>query len=117
MSYFIIFLTFILSVIIVIFAVSVTDCVTPHRSNKQKILPYECGEQTIGPSWIKFDSGFYVFGLIFVLFDVESMFLIPWAIISKEAGLIGFIEVLIFILILALGLAYAWIKGALEWKV
>ena len=52
------------------------------------MLPYECGEQTIGPSWIKINAGFYTFGLIFLLFDIESIFLIPWALIIKEIGLL-----------------------------
>lgn len=87
------------------------------RSNFHKRLPYECGEQTIGPSWIKFNPGFYIFGLIFLLFDIESIFLIPWTLISREIGYFGLIEVLLFVLVLSIGLIYAWIKGALEWKI
>lgn len=117
MEYLIILLIFILSAMLVIVAISITNIITPPQKNKQKILPYECGVQTIGPSWIKFNAGFYIFGLIFVLFDIESMFLIPWTMVVKELSFVGFAEVLIFILILVLGLAYAWTKGALEWKV
>jgi NADH-quinone oxidoreductase subunit A len=117
MDYIIILLTFVFASLLVVLVISITNYITPHKGNKQKMLPYECGEQTIGPSWIKFNPGFYIFGLIFLLFDIESIFLIPWAIVLRESGFTGFLEVLVFIFILVLGLAYAWVKGALEWKV
>lgn len=117
MEYLIIFLTFLFSALLVVATVFITNLITPCKSDKQKELPYECGERTIGPSWIRFNVGFYIFGLIFLLFDIESIFLIPWTLVMREVGFIGFIEVLVFILILILGLAYAWRKGALEWKV
>lgn len=117
MEYLIILLIFILSVVLVLVALFVTNTITPHSRNRQKILPYECGVRTIGPSWIKFNAGFYIFGLIFVLFDIESVFLIPWVISIRELNILGFAEVLVFILILILGLVYAWARGALEWKI
>lgn len=87
----------------------------PRRPNKTKQDTYECGEKTIGPAWIQFNVGYYFFGLIFLIFDVESAFLFPWAVIVREAGIAGLFEIIFFILILIVGLAYAWKKGALEW--
>ena len=108
---------FILSILLVIGTIFVAYVISPYNVNSQKKLPYECGEQTIGPSWIKFNVGFYIFGMIFLLFDIESIFLFPWTLILREVGIIGFIEVLLFIFVLALGLIYAWVKGDLEWKI
>jgi NADH-quinone oxidoreductase subunit A len=80
-----------------------------------KNIPYECGEETVGRTWIQFHVGYYVIALIFVIFDVEAVFLVPWAVAFKALGLVGFIEMAIFIAILLLGLLWVWKKGALEW--
>ena len=87
----------------------------PHRPGGLKNSPYECGEKTIGSSWIQFNIAYYMFALVFLVFDVEAAFLFPWAVVFREVGLFGLIEVGIFILILILGFAYAWRKGVLEW--
>lgn len=76
---------------------------------------YECGEIPIGEPWVRFRVGYYVFALAFVVFDVETVFLYPWAIVIRELGVYGLVQMAVFIGILALGLAYAWRKGALEW--
>jgi len=80
-----------------------------------KYIPYECGEVPEGSAWIRFNIRFYVFALIFIIFDVEIVFLLPWAVVFKRLGLFAFIEGLIFIGILIAGLAYVWKKGDLEW--
>ncbi len=80
-----------------------------------KDTTYECGEEAVGQSWVQFNIRYYVFALIFVVFDVEIIFLYPWAVVFKSLGLFAFIEMIIFIGILVLGLAYAWRKGALIW--
>jgi NADH-quinone oxidoreductase subunit A len=80
-----------------------------------KYIPYECGEVPEGSAWIRFNIRFYVFALIFIIFDVEIVFLLPWAVVFKRLGLFAFIEGLIFIGILIVGLAYVWKKGDLEW--
>ena len=87
----------------------------PCRPNKTKQDTYECGEKTIGSGRVQFNVGYYLFGLIFLIFDVEAAFLFPWAVIVREAGIGGLIEIIAFILVLIVGLAYAWKKGALEW--
>ena len=77
---------------------------------------YECGMKTIGSSWIQFNFRYYFYALLFVVFDVETVFLYPWAVYFKQLKLFGFVEMLIFILILVVGLVYAWKKKVLEWK-
>ena len=87
----------------------------PRRPGGVKQTPYECGEPTIGSSWVQFNIGYYLFALLFLVFDVEAAFLFPWAATFRELGVIGLIEVGIFVFVLLLGLVYAWKKGLLEW--
>lgn len=89
--------------------------VRPSKTSADKVKPYECGENPLGSAWVQFDIRFYVFALAFIIFDVEAVFLFPWAVVYGELGLFAFVEGLIFIAILALGLAYVWAKGDLEW--
>jgi NADH-quinone oxidoreductase subunit A len=77
---------------------------------------YECGMKTVGSSWLQFNFRYYLYALLFVVFDVETVFLYPWAVHLKQLKLFGFVEMLVFILILVVGLVYAWKKRALEWK-
>jgi NADH-quinone oxidoreductase subunit A len=83
--------------------------------NKVKEEPYECGIPTTGTSWIQFNVGYYLFALIFLIFDVELVFMYPWAVAVKKVGIMGLVEIVIFMFILFLGLLYAWKKGALKW--
>jgi NADH-quinone oxidoreductase subunit A len=83
--------------------------------SKDKYISYECGETPVGSAWIQFNIRFYVVALIFIIFDVEIIFLLPWAVVFKNLGTFAFIEGLIFIGILVVGLAYVWAKGDLEW--
>ena len=80
-----------------------------------KYETYECGEITIGSTKINFGVQYYMYALVFVIFDVETLFLFPWAVAFIELGVIGFIEMMLFIGILTIGLVYVWKKGALEW--
>jgi NADH:ubiquinone oxidoreductase subunit 3 (subunit A) len=88
----------------------------PRNPNREKEKTYECGLDTQGPTWIQFKAGYFMYALIFVAFDVETVFLYPWAVAFKSLGLFALVEMAIFISILAIGLWYAWKKGALEWK-
>ncbi|MCZ2460219.1 MAG: NADH-quinone oxidoreductase subunit A [Chitinophagales bacterium] len=97
-------------------AILVAKLVTKATTNKQKGEPYECGVTTQGPSWIQFNVGYYLFALLFLIFDVELIFLFPWAVVVKKIGWIALIEVGIFFLILFTGFLYAHKKGALKWK-
>lgn len=85
------------------------------KDSPDKLIPYECGEYPRGSAWIQFNIRFYVFALIFIIFDVEIIFLLPWAVVFKNLGSFAFLEGLIFIAILVVGLAYVWRKGDMEW--
>lgn len=80
-----------------------------------KYIPYECGETPVGSAWVQFNIRFYVIALIFIIFDVEIIFLLPWAVVFKSLGAYAFFEGVIFIAILVVGLAYVWRKGDLAW--
>ncbi len=81
-----------------------------------KLSPYECGEIVKGTSRVQFNVRYYLFALIFVIFDVEVLFVVPWAVVFRQLGMAAYVEMLVFILILSIGLLYAWKKGALEWQ-
>lgn len=87
----------------------------PSKPNPIKSSVYECGIETYGDAWVQFKAQYYVYALVFVLFDVETVFLFPWALVYNQLPLFAVIEMLIFILILAGALIYAWRKGDLEW--
>ena len=93
-----------------------SNLLAPRSFNKQKGEAYECGIPTRGRSWMQFKAGYYLFAILFLMFDVEAVFLFPWAVTVQDAGIDGLINILFFMVILILGLAYAWRKGALEWK-
>jgi len=82
----------------------------------EKVIPYECGEDPVEDARIKFNIRFYIVALVFLVFDVEIAFLFPWGVVFRQLGMIAFVEMLIFIVVLLLGLAYVWAKGDLEWS-
>jgi NADH:ubiquinone oxidoreductase subunit 3 (subunit A) len=97
-------------------AILISKFVLKATTNKQKAEPYECGIPTTGPSWIQFNVGYYLFALIFLIFDVELIFLYPWAVVVKSVGWLALIEIVIFFFILFMGFLYAHKKGALKWQ-
>jgi NADH:ubiquinone oxidoreductase subunit 3 (subunit A) len=97
-------------------ALLVSKVVLKATKNKQKGEAYECGVPTKGPSWIQFNVGYYLFALIFLIFDVELIFLYPWAVVVKGIGWAALLQVLIFLFILFIGFLYAHKKGALKWQ-
>lgn len=101
--------------IFVIVAMTLANILAPKHKTKQKLQTYESGETPIGSAWVQYPLGFYIFALLFVAFDVDIVFIISWAIIFKQLSLFGFFEILFFIVVLALGLAYAWRKGVIRW--
>lgn len=109
-------LFFICGVVMVGVGMLVSYLVSPKSTNPLKQEPYECGVPTQGPSWIQFKVGYYLFAILFLVFDVETVFIYPWATVMREVGLLAFIEILIFVAILGLGLLYAWKKKALIWE-
>jgi NADH:ubiquinone oxidoreductase subunit 3 (subunit A) len=87
----------------------------PKKPNPIKQSTYECGIETIGDAWVRFRAQYYIYALIFVVFDIEAIFLLPWAVAYDQLPLFALVEAVIFILILVLALLYAWRKGALRW--
>lgn len=115
MDYFYIFLVFLLTGFFVFGGLTASYLLAPNRPNPIKNAPYECGEKPIGPAWVQFNVGYYLFALLFLVFDVEAAFLYPWAVVFREAGWLGLLEIGLFVFVLISGFAYAWKKGALEW--
>jgi NADH:ubiquinone oxidoreductase subunit 3 (subunit A) len=97
------------------FALVLWKVLRPQRQSAEKNTTYECGEEPVGGAWIQFNIRFYVFALIFIVFDVEAVFLLPWAVVFRELGTLAYVEGLVFIGILAVALAYVWRKGDLAW--
>ena len=90
--------------------------IAPKKPGPTKQAPYECGLESRGDSWVQFRMEYYIYALLFVAFDVEAIFLFPWALVWREMGFIALIEMMVFLMILATGLVYAWKRGLLEWK-
>ncbi|MDR0830968.1 MAG: NADH-quinone oxidoreductase subunit A [Prevotellaceae bacterium] len=88
----------------------------PRSFNDQKGEPYECGVPTRGTSWMQFRTGYYLYAILYLMFDVETVLLFPWANVVRELGFTGLYSISFFIVILSLGLAYAWKKDVLKWK-
>lgn len=103
-------------VILIVGANALSYLISPKSDNAQKREPYESGMVTKGPTWVQFKVGYYLYAIIFLIFDVEIAFLVPWAVVYKEVGWVALIEILIFLFILGLGLVYAWKKQALKWE-
>lgn len=96
--------------------VVMTSMLGPKCEFADKMEPFECGESPIVSPHQRFSVKFYLVGVLFVLFDIEAVFFFPWAILFKQLGLFGFIEMLVFILILGIGLLYVWKRGGLDWE-
>jgi NADH-quinone oxidoreductase subunit A len=95
--------------------ISISKILVKGTKNSQKGQAYECGIPSVGSPWNQFSVGYYLFALIFLIFDVELVFMYPWAVVVKQTGLPALIEILIFIFILFMGFLYAHKKGALKW--
>jgi NADH:ubiquinone oxidoreductase subunit 3 (subunit A) len=108
-------LFFIVGLIIPVGAIAAAWVLGPKKPNPIKQTTYECGIETVGDSWVQFMAQYYIFALVFLVFDVETVFLFPWAVRLGQLGLFAVVEGIIFILILIAGLVYTWRKGMLEW--
>ena len=93
-----------------------TTILGPKKKFAQKMEPFECGETQLVSPRQRFSVKFYVVAVLFILFDIEAVFLFPWAILYKRLGVFGFVEMFVFIFILGIGLAYVWLRGGLEWE-
>ena len=87
-----------------------------HRPDSEKNSPYECGFEAFEDARMKFDVRYYLIAILFILFDLETAFLIPWAVVLQEIGLFGLFAMIVFLVILTVGFLYEWKKGALEWE-
>ncbi|NQU31067.1 MAG: NADH-quinone oxidoreductase subunit A [Anaerolineae bacterium] len=101
--------------LIPIAAIAIAAILGPKKPNAIKQSTYECGIETVGDSWVQFKAQYYIFGLVFLVFDVETVFLFPWAVSLNSLPLFAVFEGIVFVLILLAGLVYAWKKGMLEW--
>ena len=115
--YFTLLIVVILTAIaLVSIALGIARAISPSSFNPQKGEPYECGIPTRGTSWMQFKVGYYLFAILFLMFDIETVFLFPWAVVVGDLGMAGLASILFFLIVLVFGLAYAWKKGALVWK-
>ena len=99
----------------VLFSYAMVRFLAPRAKNKVKFEPYECGEEVHGKPWVNIHVRYYIFAMMFLIFDVETVFIFPWAYHYNKLGLFGFIEMFIFLAILFFGLIFPWGKGVLEW--
>ena len=102
-------------IILVAVPLLISKLVAPANKTREKLETYECGEEVEGSAWLQFNIRFYVIALIFLIFDVEVVFLFPWAVVFKDMGIVALVEMGIFLTILLVGLAYVWVKGDLDW--
>jgi len=105
-----------LSTLVAVLLLSVSRLLGPHRPTFRKGVPYESGMKPIGPALRRMPIKFYLIAVLFILFDVEVIFFLPWAVVFRQLGLFALIEMFVFIIILLVGYIYAWKKGALEWE-
>ncbi|MGZ0051743.1 NADH-quinone oxidoreductase subunit A [Brevibacillus gelatini] len=116
-NYVIVAIFLILGVLLPVATVSfVGPLLRPKKPTREKQTTYESGNIPVGDSWVRFNVKYYIFALLFVIFDVETLFLYPWAVAYKELGLFALVEMVIFIALLVVGLIYAWRKKVLEWN-
>ena len=110
-------IVFFLAGVVLVAGANFLSSLISHKSdNPQKREPYESGMKTIGPTWVQFKVGYYLFAILFLIFDVEVAFLIPWAVAFSDIGMTGFLAGVVFLAILTVGFAYEWKKGALDWE-
>lgn len=96
-------------------AILIAGLLSPKKPNSIKNSTYECGIETVGDTWVQFKVQYYIYALVFLVFDVETVFLYPWAVAYNQLTLFAVLEAVVFLLILVAGLYYAWRKGALQW--
>ena len=104
-----------MGVVLVYLPLLIQKLIAPNNPNPDKLATYECGEESEGAAWVQFNIRFYVVALIFLIFDVEVVFLFPWAVVFNDLGLLAFVEMAIFLVILLIGLAYVWKRSDLDW--
>ncbi len=114
-AYVAVVVSFAIAALVVAILLGTGALLRPRRPSAVKAEPFECGNPSSGPAWGRFSVKFYLTAILFIVFDVEVVFLYPWAVVFRPLGLFGFVEMAIFVLVLALGFVYVWRKGALDW--
>lgn len=115
-NYVIVLIFIALGILLPVVALTLGRFLRPHNPTPEKLTTYESGNEPVGSSWVQFKVKYYMFALLFVIFDVETIFLYPWAVAYDQLGLFALVEMIIFILLLVVGLIYAWKKKVLEWN-
>ena len=115
-TYIPIFLFVLIATGFAVFTILFSKLVHPHKANAVKLEPYECGIEAVGDARDRYSIRYYLIAMLFVIFDVETIFMFPWAVSIDQLALFGLIEMLVFLFILVVGYFYAWKKGALEWQ-
>jgi NADH-quinone oxidoreductase subunit A len=110
-----IFLMFLFGALVCVLLLSLSRFVGPRRPNPVKAAPFECGMEQIATPRQQFSIKFSIVAMLFIIFDIEVAFLYPWAVLFRQLGVIGLVEMIFFLLVLTVGLLYAWKRGALEW--
>ncbi|MHB8231299.1 MAG: NADH-quinone oxidoreductase subunit A [bacterium] len=105
----------VVAILFAVFTIIASNYIGKKTFEPGKLKPYECGVEPTGEPHVRFDIKFYLIAIFFLLFDIEALFLFPWAVIFSKLGFLGFIEMFLFIVILVIGLLYVWLKGALKW--
>jgi NADH-quinone oxidoreductase subunit A len=116
LEYVAIAILFVLATLVALIAIGLGELFGPKKKTSQKSMPYESGMSPYGPGTRRMPVRFYLIAVLFILFDIEVVFFLPWAVVFRQLGLFGLIEMVIFIVILLVGYLYAWKKGALEWE-
>jgi len=114
-SYLILSVFLLLSILLPVAALTVGRFLRPHNPTPEKLTTYESGVEPAGKTWVRFHVRYYMYALLFVIFDVEALFLLPWAVAFDQLGLFALIEAVVFVVLLFIGLIYAWKKKVLEW--
>jgi NADH-quinone oxidoreductase subunit A len=115
-SYFVVALVVVVPLLLAFGTLAAGKLIRPHRPNDEKLRPYEAGAEPVDSGWSQSHVRYYLYALLFVIFDIEVAFIIPWAVQVESFGVFGLIEMLVFVSILALGLAYAWRKDVFRWQ-
>ena len=109
-------LLFSLALLIPVMLLTIAAFTGPRQSTERKMAPFECGVEPVGVPRHRYSVKFFLVALLFILFDIEAVFIFPWAVLFRELGIFGFIEMSLFLFLLIIGLVYVWKKGALEWE-
>ncbi len=115
-EYFPILLFILVGLVVGVVPVALGKLLGPNHPDAEKLSPYECGFEAFEDARMKFDVRYYLVAILFILFDLEIAFLFPWAVVINEIGIAGYLAMMLFLGILAVGFVYEWMKGALEWE-